>query len=260
MDEMGTSSIRNSLHDHESKFDAAELLCNLEARYNEIDNAYGGVKCLSKTMSSYLQFCQDVGSEPAEDVRERRMSANDIMYEMNKMVTDNECHSSPPHDGRTSHEDFSLQRNSDVDHSSITSKEHENSEPSNKVSAETSKKRAIRLMKKNMEEIRFFYILPRVKLKRLDYLHYVRKRDEGAMTYVAHADYYILLRSCARVAEIDMRIMHVGVLSMERRLPWLEQRINHCLHLTPSSTCKFCTDESQQVTDDPTIGLSNLNL
>ncbi|XWS34106.1 hypothetical protein CRYUN_Cryun21dG0011200 [Craigia yunnanensis] len=61
-----------------------------------------------------------------------------------------------------------------------------------------------------MEENRFSYIPPRVMLKRLDYLHYVRKKDEGAMTYVAHADYYILLRSCARVAEVDMRSTEYG--------------------------------------------------
>ncbi|XVF85924.1 hypothetical protein PTKIN_Ptkin17bG0156800 [Pterospermum kingtungense] len=66
VDDMDTSSTRNSLHDHESKFDAAELLCNLEARYNEID---GGVKCmtdLSKIMPSYLQFCEDVAFAGSE--------------------------------------------------------------------------------------------------------------------------------------------------------------------------------------------------
>lgn len=278
----------------ESKFDASELLCNLEARYNEINNAYGGVKSmtdLSKALPSYLQFCQDVifagselpvdfyheekglidklwdyyqkekGSESAEDLGERNRSADNIEYKVRKTVRDNEYHTSPSLSGRNSNEDSSLQRHWDVDHCSQTSEEHENSEPSNKVSSGTKKDRAIRLMKKNMEENRFIYIPPRVKLKRLDYLHYARKRDEGAMTYVAHADYYILLRSCARVAEVDMRIMHVGVLSMERRLAWLEKRIDHCLHLTPPiTTCKFCTDEPEQAADDSTIGLSNLNL
>ncbi|XVE91490.1 hypothetical protein REPUB_Repub01dG0014700 [Reevesia pubescens] len=291
VDDMVTSSTRNTLHDHDSKFDATVLLCNLEARYNEIDNPYGGVKYLSKTMPSYLQFCQDVvfagselpvdfyheekslidkfwdyyqkekDSEPAEDVGERYRNANDTVHKVNKVVRDNECHSNPSHDGRTSHEDSSLHIHLDVDHSSLISEKHEKSESSGKVSAETSKHRAIRLMKRNMEENRFSYIPPRVKLKRLDYLHYARKRDGGAMTYVAHADYYILLRSCARVADVDMRNMHVGILSMERRLAWLEKRIDHCLHLTlPNATCKFCTDELEQATDDPTIGLSNLNL
>ncbi|PPS17957.1 hypothetical protein GOBAR_AA02618 [Gossypium barbadense] len=293
VDCMGTSSSRNILPDNESKFDAAELLCNLEARYNEINNACGGVKCLrdlSKSMPSYLQFCQDVvfagsepavdfyheektlidklwdyyqkekGSEPEEDLGRRHSSADGSMYKANKIARDNEHHSSPSHE-RTSHEDISTQRHSDVDHSSMTSEERENSEPSDKVSAETNEHRAIRLMKKNMEENRFCYIPPRVMLKRLDYLHYARKKDEGAITYVAHADYYILLRACAIVAEVDMRIMHVGVLNMERRLAWLEKRIDHCLHLIPPRTmCKFCSNEPEQAADDHTIGLSNLNL
>ncbi|TYJ36782.1 hypothetical protein E1A91_A05G332200v1 [Gossypium mustelinum] len=293
VDCMGTSSSRNILPDNESKFDAAELLCNLEARYNEINNACGGVKCLrdlSKSMPSYLQFCQDVvfagsepavdfyheektlidklwdyyqkekGSEPEEDLGRRHSSADGSMYKANKIARDNEHHSSPSHE-RTSHEDISTQRHSDVDHSSMTSEECENSEPSDKVSAETNEHRAIRLMKKNMEENRFCYIPPRVMLKRLDYLHYARKKDEGAITYVAHADYYILLRACAIVAEVDMRIMHVGVLNMERRLAWLEKRIDHCLHLIPPRTmCKFCSNEPEQAADDHTIGLSNLNL
>ncbi|KAL4377912.1 hypothetical protein GQ457_02G025670 [Hibiscus cannabinus] len=288
-DDLGTSSTRNPLSDHESKFDAAELLRNLEARYNEIYKAYGGVKCtrdLSKSMPSYLQFCQDVvfaGSEPAVDFfheektlidklwnyyQEEKVSqpaeglgephsSAGIQYKAKKLVRDNEYHSSPSHDGRTSHEDISTQRHSDVDNSSMTSEEHENPEPSDKVSAETNEHRAIRLMKKNMEENRFRYIPPRVKLRRLDYLQYARKRDEGAITYVAHADYYILLRACAMVAEVDMRILHVGVLCIERRLDWLEKRIDHCLHLTPpSTTCKFCSVEPE----DHTIEQTNLNL
>ncbi|KAK8579598.1 hypothetical protein V6N12_069913 [Hibiscus sabdariffa] len=241
-DDLGTRSTRNPLSDHESKFNAAELLCNLEARYNEIYKAYGGVKCtrdLSKSMPSYLQFCQDVvfagsepavdffheektlidklwnyyqeekGSQPAEGLGEPHSSAG-IQYKAKKLVRDNEYHSSPSHDGKTSHEDILTQRHSDVDNSSMTSEEHENTEPSDKVSAETNEHRAIRLMKKNMEENRFRYIPPRVKLKRLDYLQYIRKREEGAIIYVAHADYFILLRACAMVAEVDMRIMHVG--------------------------------------------------
>ncbi|KAE8691926.1 putative transcription factor [Hibiscus syriacus] len=292
VDDLGTSSTKNPSSDHESKFDAAGLLHNLEARYNEIYNTYGGVKCtrdLSKSMPSYLQFCKDVvfagsepavdffheektlidklwnyyqeekGSQPVEGLTERNSSA-DIMYKANKKVRDNAYHSSPSHDGRTSHEDILTQRRSDVDNSSMTSEEHENPEPSDKVSAETNEHRALRLMKKNMEENRFCYIPPRIKLRRLDYLQYVRKRDEGAITYVAHADYYILLRACAMVAEVDMRIMHVGVLGIERRLDWMEKRIDHCLHLTPSTTtCKFCSDEPEQAADH-TIELSNPNV
>ncbi|OMO82437.1 hypothetical protein COLO4_23013 [Corchorus olitorius] len=267
VDDMGKSSTRNSLDDNESKFDAAELLCNLEARYNEINYADTDVKKPSmdfyheekSLIDKFWEFYQkEKGSEPEANAgEEQNRSANGTTYKVNKKVRDDECPSIPSIDRRSGDEDYM-----DVDHSSLSSEEQGNSaEPEEKIPVETSKDRAIRLMKRNMEENLFFYIPPRVKLKRLDYLHYMRKRDEGSLTYVAHADYYILLRSCARVADVDVRIMHIGVLSMERRLAWLEKRTDHCLHLNPpNATCKFCTDDSEQAQDDPSIGLSNLNL
>lgn len=104
-------------------------------------------------------------------------------------------------------------------------------------------KEAIRQLKLDMEENRFYYIPPSIKRTRLDYIHYVRKRDEGVLTYVAHADYYILLRACARIAQVDIRILHIGVLSLERRLAWLEKKIDQCLHSKPTKiSCKFCSD------------------
>ncbi|TKY67621.1 TATA box-binding protein-associated factor RNA polymerase I subunit B [Spatholobus suberectus] len=117
-------------------------------------------------------------------------------------------------------------------------------------------------MKLDMEENRFCYIPPSVKRKRLDYIHYVRKRDEGALTYVAHADYYILLRACARIAQVDIRILHIGVLSLERRLAWLENRIDQCLHSKPTNiSCQFCSDKAtENGPDDGLPGLSNLNI
>lgn len=125
--------------------------------------------------------------------------------------------------------------------------------------AETLKDEAIRILKLDMEENRFYYIPPRVNPKRFDYLHYVRKRDEGALTYVAHADYYILLRACAKVAKIEIRLMHIGVLSFERRLAWIEHRINHCLHLKPPTvSCEFC-NYLGNASAEP-LGLSNLNI
>lgn len=128
------------------------------------------------------------------------------------------------------------QRNKTGDHSCASSQNSQGY-------AETLKDEAIRRMKLDMEEKRFCYIPPRVNLKRFDYLHYVRKKDEGAYTYVAHADYYILLRACARVAQVEIRCMHIAVLSIERRLAWLEKRINHCLHLTPPVvSCEYCTE------------------
>ncbi|KAJ6432304.1 hypothetical protein OIU84_019527 [Salix udensis] len=114
-----------------------------------------------------------------------------------------------------------------------------------------------------MAENRFFYIPPRLKVKRFDYLHYKRKEGDGALTYVAHADYYILLRSFARAAQVDTRIMHIGVMNFERRVAWMEKRIDYCLHLTPPSfTCEYCRDvpDHDDDDDDDAIGLSQLHL
>lgn len=168
-----------------------------------------------------------------------------------KRIRDEGCVSGPSSDDGTSHADVS-QPGLGGD---------KNSESNDQASAETLQSEAIRRLKLDMEENRFYYIPPRVKIKRLDYLHYVRKKDEGAYTYAAHADYYILLRACARVAQLDIRIMHTGVLSLEKRLAWLENRIDHCLHLTPPNvSCQFCSDIAPEHADDDSIGLSNLNI
>lgn len=163
-------------------------------------------------------------------------------------------------DDRTYHMDDS-QQGLDGDNSPQNQEGDQNSEHNDQVLAETPKSEAIKRLKLDMEENRFCYIPPRVNVKRFDYLHYVRKKDEGAFTYVAHADYYILLRACARVAQVDIRIMHIGVLSLERRLAWLENRIDHCLHLTPPNvSCEFCSDVAAEHAADDSIGFSNLNI
>lgn len=131
-----------------------------------------------------------------------------------------------------------------------------------KGSTLTSIDGAIRRLKLDMEEKRFCYIPPRVNPKRFDYLHYSRKIDDGALTYAAHADYYILLRACARAAQVDIRIMHMGVLCLEKRLSWLEARIHHSLHLKPSNvSCEFCSDAVlDHATVDDSCGLSDMDI
>ena len=78
--------------------------------------------------------------------------------------------------------------------------------------------------------------------KKDGYIRYARKKD-GAYLYAVHADYYILLRSCAKVAQVDVRTMHVGVLTFEKRLEMLEKRIGFCLcKRIPDDSCEFCRD------------------
>ncbi|EPS69689.1 hypothetical protein M569_05075, partial [Genlisea aurea] len=79
-------------------------------------------------------------------------------------------------------------------------------------------------LKSDMEENGFCYIPPRVRIKSRDYLYYARKRRD-VYRYAVHADYYILVRSCAMVAQVETRIMHIAVLITEKRLDTLEKRI-----------------------------------
>ncbi|XP_042981304.1 TATA box-binding protein-associated factor RNA polymerase I subunit B [Carya illinoinensis] len=280
-----------------SELDTAELLRKLEARYNEISDTYE----YSKDLPTYLQYCKDVvfaglepsfenheeeklieefwdfyqnekDSEPSEDFKEgqnialNQKSSRDEEW-FSHMSKDNKNMRDEAYVGATSSDDGtycvdgSHQGLDGHDISPQSEGGDQNSERKDQGLAETPKSEAIKRLKLDMEENRFCYIPPRVNVKRFDYLHYVRKKDEGAFTYVAHADYYILLRACARVAQVDIRIMHIGVLSLERRLAWLENRIDHCLHLTPPNiSCEFCSDvASEHAADDP-IGFSNLNI
>ena len=51
----------------------------------------------------------------------------------------------------------------------------------------------------------------------------------GRLVCAGHADYYLLLRSFAKLAEVDIRVMHASVLKLGRRLGWIEERIGRSL-------------------------------
>ncbi|BFG30540.1 hypothetical protein CerSpe_168140 [Prunus speciosa] len=297
LDDTDTEFVRNLSNAQNSELDAAELLSSLEAKHNEIADTYE----YCKDLPTYLQFCKDVvfaGSKSSfKDYKEKELiellwnfyqsrkdsetaveqgllcgeTVNQKRLRDNEECTDdiskekkfsNKCRVSSPYSGDETHFADDQQRSKNGDNSCSSSQNSQNSEVND---AETLKEEAITRMKLDMEEKRFFYIPPRVNLKRFDYLHYVRKKDEGAYTYAAHADYYILLRACARVAEVEIRCMHIAVLSFERRLAWMEKRINHCLHLTPPIvSCDYCTDMVPENTnaenDIESIGFPDLNL
>jgi hypothetical protein len=87
----------------------------------------------------------------------------------------------------------------------------------------------IQRIKSEMEDRGFCYIPPRKVLKSDGYLHYRRKTITGSLVCVGHADYYMLIRAFAKLAEVDVRIMHTSVLKLERRLAQIEQRIGKSL-------------------------------
>ncbi|OWM89400.1 TATA box-binding protein-associated factor RNA polymerase I subunit B [Punica granatum] len=280
LSEGACSSSPDGNSENSDDFDAKKLLQKLHARYNEI----GHTSEYFKDLPTYLQYCKDVvfaGMEPPfEDYEEEKAmeqlwefyqnnknfeQADDqdpwfAKYSNGKRPRDcDKCERNPSVENKKLHDESS----NDTDQSYESSMEDKNAGPSDRTSAETYRERAIRKLKLDMEENRFVYIPPRVKIKRHDYLHYKRKSDDGVWAYVAHADYYILLRACARVAQVDIRLMHMGVLIFEKRLAWLEKRIDHCLCVKPPEiSCEFCSHGTQDNIEDNVdeINLSRLNL
>ncbi|KAA8529425.1 hypothetical protein F0562_033776 [Nyssa sinensis] len=290
---LSSSSGLSSLADQKEKMNTTcnsdvKLLHNLETRYDRLGDTHD----FSKDMPLYLQYCKDtvfasLESSLEDHEEERIISELWVFYQNqkdseplgdrgsglhnkrsrddvrrtgkeNKKSRDDGCTSSSSTDGETFRSGDSLRHSMNCDDPST---KVQDTLPSGQPATASYKDRAIRQMKLNMEENKFCYIPHRVYVRVSDYLHYARKREEGALTYAAHADYYILLRSCAKVAQVDIRVLHLGVLSFERRLAWLENRIDHCLHLKPpNGFCEFCRDEVQQNATDDSIGLSNLNL
>ncbi|CAA3008547.1 Hypothetical predicted protein [Olea europaea subsp. europaea] len=274
----------------DARLGVVELLKILETKYNELGDVYE----YSRDLPSYLQYCKDVvfsGLQPSfEDHEEEKLiedlwdfyqnskdagTLDDVKVsclpnkrsrdfnvnrdEAIKRVWDDPilCESSQkdstPHHLHNDSEDILVQHKFS----------YSDQDPAHGVrsSMESYKDRAIRELKSDMEENRFCYIPPRVNIKNKGYVHYVRKKDGGAYIYAVHADYYILLRSCAKVAQVDIRTMHKGVLSFERRLKWLEKRIDHSMHLKQNSNdfCDYCCDEAVKNTGDDSMPFSQLN-
>ncbi|CAL1379235.1 unnamed protein product [Linum trigynum] len=229
------------------KFDSGELLRNLESKYSEI-----GEPCeFAKDLPSYLQYCNDVvfagGGSSSQDQREEEELIEKLWnYYQNAKDCESreeepEMHSYTVNKKRSTSDDDGyiptqpvprqFREMSNESPSPHSSNNHGSDSPlQDSDNTDTSEEIALRKLKTDMEENHFCYIPPRVNAKRSGYLQYARKQEEGILRYVAHADYYILLRSCAKVAHVDIRIMHIAVLGLERRLAWLEKRIHHCLH------------------------------
>ncbi|CAM8913498.1 unnamed protein product [Rhodiola kirilowii] len=268
--ESPTKSKGLSMLNNDSCPDAGELLCNLEAKYGKLLNNYeyskdlptylnynknvifGGIELSNDDEKTIAEELWDIYlrepeqneefATPYDNMRKGKRSRD---YETphdgyssgsdsdSKRIAYSGDASTPSAHGKSFHLDDHSEQSYSDDHAIPRTPNDPSSPAIDHQAASKNKEEAINRLKADMEENRFCYIPPRINVKRHDYLHYVRKKDGGAYTYVAHADYYILLRSCARVAEVDIRLMHMGVMNLERRLAWIEKRIDHCLKFRP---------------------------
>ncbi|KAI3831122.1 hypothetical protein MKX03_017226 [Papaver bracteatum] len=193
---LGSSYFQNCKSD-----DTAELLGSLEMTYEKISQARGN----SVNLSSYLKLCKDVvfaGAPVA--IQENNMIENSWNY-------------------YEKHQDFKC--------CTSNTASGEPGPAQDDASPESVRERSLNRLKSNMEENGFIYIPPRVQVKNVDYLNYTTKNNNGTRSFVAHADYYILLRVCALVAEVDVQYMHKAALKFEKRLAWLDKNIDRSLKL-----------------------------
>ncbi|XP_073120595.1 TATA box-binding protein-associated factor RNA polymerase I subunit B-like isoform X2 [Henckelia pumila] len=211
----------------DSGLNGIELLRILETKYSELNDEYA----YCRDLSSYLQYCKDVvfsGLQPSfEDLEEEK-----LLEEFWDLYQNNKGHV------ELGTQDDPLCNDKSSGHAS-------------RPTTDSNIDARIRRLKLDMEEHKFRYVPPQDLVKRKGYVHYTRKKKE-VFIYAVHADYYILLRSCAKVAQVETRIMHQATLNLERRLEWLENRIIYSINLKQNldDYCDFCRDDHKQNDDD----------
>ncbi|KAJ0986542.1 hypothetical protein J5N97_004898 [Dioscorea zingiberensis] len=209
-----------------SDFNAEELLGKLEAEYSTLCKVPDHLNDLR----SYLKYCRDVifagitTTSIEKNVIERLWEIYDKDEDDEPVYDIKEVFTNPAK--RSRNEVPSLIADNGCADSSDCMMDDQ---PVPDFSADT-KIDVVQLMKSSMEENGFQYLPPRGRRKSNDYLRYMRQRTDGRLIFVAHADYYILLRSCAKIARIDPRILHLGVLKLERRLDWIEKQFPEISH------------------------------
>ncbi|PIA37157.1 hypothetical protein AQUCO_03000020v1 [Aquilegia coerulea] len=212
------------LHGVDCDFDTRELLCDLKPMYDETQDTHEYLEDLP----TYLKYCKDVvfaGLKPLLDNNDEDRIIEKL-WNVYEHQEDSEAVIGGSNGRR---EDSTTSARNAISGMSMHCNQHKFRDTPTEQEGETLKETALKQMKLNMEQNGFCYIPPRVKLKRLDHLHYIRKNDVGTRSYVAHGDYYILLRACAQVAEVGARYMHAGALKLEKRLAWIENRIDQSL-------------------------------
>ncbi|KAM3296950.1 hypothetical protein ACQJBY_039027 [Aegilops geniculata] len=187
------------------EFGTRELLWTLVDAYDKIDVAHD----YSKDLHSYLRYCKDVVFPGiACSVEEEHLI--EIFQDLYKGG-----------EGENSKADTTNGVNKrGRDGTSVGAR---------CFSASSSSSSGIQSIKSEMEDHGFCYMPPRKWPKSDGYLHYRRKILTGHLLCAGHADYYLLIRSFAKLAEVDIGVMHASVLKLERRLGWIEERIGRSL-------------------------------
>ncbi|XP_047052262.1 TATA box-binding protein-associated factor RNA polymerase I subunit B-like [Lolium rigidum] len=185
------------------EFGTRELLCTLADAYDKIDVAHD----YSKDLHSYLKYCKDVVF-PGIACSDKEKHVIEDFQEMYK-----------------GQEDKNPKVRMEETRSTNGVKKRGRDGTSVSARCLPTSSSGIRSINSEMEDHGFCYMPPRKRPRSDGYLHYRRKTTAGSLACIGHADYYMLIRSFAKLAEVDVRIMHDSVLKLERRLAWIEERI-----------------------------------
>ncbi|KAJ4749278.1 TATA box-binding protein-associated factor RNA polymerase I subunit B [Rhynchospora pubera] len=219
-----------------SEFDTRELLRVLEAVHKDIEVKHDYLQDLD----TYLKYYRDVIS--AGMARDPELQVNRTI----KRCWDIYC--------KNKDTEFDIKpENLNFQHKNIKRKRYNDdatistcSESSTRLHADTFEikcplpkcavdsslrgERELDRMRFEMEENWFCYLAPVSRRKSKGYISYTRAKDNFFM-YAVHADYYILLRALAKLAKVDMRLLHDSTLELERKLTWIEGKIRTSLNV-----------------------------
>ncbi|XP_068642915.1 TATA box-binding protein-associated factor RNA polymerase I subunit B [Aristolochia californica] len=271
----GGEASKSSSGAETSEYNSSDLLHHLKEIYHRL----GDKLEYSKDLTTYLKYCKDVAF-PGLATSYDEDNIAEQLWNFYKSDEDSKLSVG----AETGCSAFNQKRFRDAEHDirsmddkAFKSREQIKSEPYNSMSffvdtipdredyasqrmnGETSSSNrenplpedmALRRMIADMEKNNFGYIPPRgvtPTSRRDGYLFYRRVISGGVYNYVAHADYYILLRACARVVQVDVRIMHASVQKLERRLAGVDEWIDKLMQTMTGPSCERHKSDSMDV-------------
>ncbi|PVH62555.1 hypothetical protein PAHAL_3G323200 [Panicum hallii] len=188
------------------EFGIRELLCAIADAYDKINVSHD----YSSDLRSYLKYCKEVIFTGITVSKEKEH----LIEIFSDMYNAREDDNPKEHVKSQSQVNKRCRDGTFVEASCISS---------------SSGHDAMQILVAEMQDHGFHYMPPRKPRKSDGYLR-CRRRLSGGFMYVAHADYYMLLRAFAKLAEVDVRIMHISVLKLERGLACIEDRIERSLN------------------------------
>ncbi|CAN6360468.1 unnamed protein product [Urochloa humidicola] len=215
------------------EFDIRELLCAIADSYDKINVTHD----YSNDLRSYLKYCKEVIFAGITCSTEEE-HLTEIFWDMYKTREDG------------NRKEHAKSQSQDIEETTITNGVNKRYRDGTFVEASyissSSGHDAMQVLKSEMQDHGFHYMPPRKPRKSDGYLRY--RRRSGGFIYVAHADYYMLLRAFAKLAEVNVRIMHISVLKLERGLACIEDRIEKSLNTLHNLSSRM-RDELRPVSD-----------